>query len=249
VRFKLLFKMKARRTSAARRPGHRTPAPIPFDRTRGKLLDAAGKVFAERGYEAATVREICRRAGANVAAVNYHFRDKLGLYTEVLNQLKHAAHVGQMEMAFDQKAAPEQILRDVIRARVRGLRGDNKPDWHFRIMARELSNPTPALAGIIKKTSQPLYKRMLETVSEITGLSPRGETATLCVNSVIGQILFYVFAGPMLVQIYPEKRTKSPEQLDRLADHIADFSLAYLRQIRKHGARVTVIAARAKDRP
>jgi len=53
-------------------------------KTREKLIEAAGQVFAERGFQEATVREICSRAGTNGAAVNYHFGDKLGLYTEVL---------------------------------------------------------------------------------------------------------------------------------------------------------------------
>ena len=54
--------------------------------TRAKLLQAATHVFAEQGFHAATVREICTRADVNVAAINYHFRDKLGLYFEVLRQ-------------------------------------------------------------------------------------------------------------------------------------------------------------------
>ena len=54
------------------------------DNTRTRLLKAAAEVFAEHGYENATIRQICTRADANVALVNYHFGDKLELYTEVL---------------------------------------------------------------------------------------------------------------------------------------------------------------------
>ena len=52
--------------------------------TRNRLLNAAGEVFAEKGFKSATVRAICDRAGANIAAVNYHFGDKEHLYSEVL---------------------------------------------------------------------------------------------------------------------------------------------------------------------
>ena len=67
------------------------PKPAPAARaaaddheTRQRLLTVAERLFADRGFKKVTVREICRAARANVAAVNYHFGDKLGLYREVL---------------------------------------------------------------------------------------------------------------------------------------------------------------------
>ena len=59
--------------------------------TRQRLLQAAAEVFAARGFRQATVREICRRAQANLAAVNYHFRDKEGLYADVLEDAHRQA--------------------------------------------------------------------------------------------------------------------------------------------------------------
>lgn len=198
--------------------------------TRQKLLDSAGPVFAQRGYYSATVREICKRAGANVAAVNYHFRDKLGLYAEVLNQCARAAPVEQMRAALDQSGSPEDILRDVIRARVQGLRKDAFPNWYLRIFAHELTEPTPAMSRLINRVSRPIYHRLLELIAKIIGVPPHHTKTKLCAHSVMGQILFYVFAGPVLTRFSPELKM-TDEMLDPIANHIADFSLAYLREI------------------
>src|SRR5947207_5435679 len=67
------------------------PAAAAPDPTREKLLAAAAEVFAEAGFRNATVREICQRAGANIAAVNYHFGDKEKLYLEVLRRTQEDA--------------------------------------------------------------------------------------------------------------------------------------------------------------
>ena len=62
--------------------------------TTQRLLAAATEVFAEVGYRAATLREICRRGQANLAAVNYHFRDKEHLYAAVVEAAVAAAGDG-----------------------------------------------------------------------------------------------------------------------------------------------------------
>jgi len=221
------------RTAAKNTQIHRRPAGArsPADPTRHKLLEAAGRVFADRGYDSATVREICRLAQANVAAVNYHFRDKQGLYTEVLNQMTKAAQLERMSAVIDKSAPPEEILRRVIKVRMHGLRTERLPDWHFRIVAREFAHPTPAMSKMIDKVSRPLYERLLELVGEIILLPPNHETTRLCTQSVWGQIFLYALACPVLIKLWPEMKM-TPEHLERIADHIADFSLAYLRQIR-----------------
>lgn len=203
--------------------------------TRENLIEAAGRVFAERGYRAATIREICRRAGANVASVNYTFGDKMGLYTEVLRDSVRAAQSASMRAALDENLSPEETVRGVIRARLMSLCHGARPDWHVRLMLHEFSNPSPAMARVVDEGMRPVYDRMRKAIGEITGLGPDHEITRLSVNSIIGQVLFYMFSKPVLSRLQPELKL-TPNQLEHIADHIADFSLAYLRKV-GHGTR------------
>ena len=203
--------------------------------TRDKLIDAAGQVFAERGYRSATIREICRRAGANVAAVNYTFGDKMGLYTEVLRHSVRAAQTPAMRAALDAGLSPEDAIRGVVRARLQSLCREARPDWHLRLVMHEFTHPTPAMARVVDEGIRPVYERLRKAVGEIVGLPPDEETTRLSVNSIVGQILFYTFSQPVLSRLQPELKL-TPSQLDRIADHITDFSLSYLEKV-GHGKR------------
>lgn len=203
--------------------------PIASDQTRARLIDAAGEMFAELGFHQTTVRKICHRAGANIAAVNYHFRDKTGLYTEVVRQSMRAAKLDAVRAAFDQHASPEKILRAVIKARLESLRSLDLSDWHFRIFAHELAKPTPAMNVVVNEIIRPLYARMCNLIGSMLQLPPAHKTTRLCAHSIIGQILFYAFARPVISRLAPDMKLTAT-QVDLIADHIAEFSLAYLRQ-------------------
>src|SRR6516164_2523355 len=84
------------------------------DEPRQRLLEAAGEIFAAKGFEGATVRDICKRAGANIAAVNYYFRDKERLYIEAV---KHAACIEpeEVHLAWPPNTPAAVKLRDFIR--------------------------------------------------------------------------------------------------------------------------------------
>jgi AcrR family transcriptional regulator len=201
------------------------------DPTRDKLLDVAGRIFADRGYRAATIREICVAAGANVAAVNYHFGDKLGLYAEVVRQSARIAEFQAAQTVIDQDAPAEEVLRAIIRARLHSLFRGERPDWNFRILAHELAQPTPALRRLVNKAGHPLFHRLLELIGGMIGLPAEDESTRLCAISLLGQIMIYALAGPLVTAIWPEFEL-TPEQVDRIADHIADFSLSYIQNFR-----------------
>jgi AcrR family transcriptional regulator len=204
---------------------------VASERTRERLIEAAGEMFAELGFHHTTVRQICERAGANIAAVNYHFRDKTGLYTEVVRQSMRAAHLDAVRAAFDQNAPAEDILRAVIKTRLESLRGLDLGDWHFRIFAHELAKPTPAIDVVVNEAIRPLYLRMCKLIGSLLGLPPDHQKTRLCAQSIIGQILFYAFARPVITRLSPDMKL-TPAQVDLIADHITEFSLAYLRGTR-----------------
>src|SRR5271156_6006861 len=98
--------------------------------TRSALLEAAGHVFAEKGFDGATGKEICRRAGANTAAVNYYFGSMRGLYAATLWEA-HSRLVTfeALSAAVAQKAAPRAQLRAVISLFVTTLTGPVASSW------------------------------------------------------------------------------------------------------------------------
>lgn len=207
----------------------RSARPPASERTRERLIDAAGEMFAELGFHHTTVRQICERAGANIAAVNYHFKDKTGLYTEVVRQSMRAAHLEAVRAAFEQNAPAEEIMRAVIKTRLESLRGLDLGDWHFRIFAHELAKPTPAINVVVNEAIRPLYRRMCQLIGSLLKLPPDHQKTRLCAQSIIGQILFYAFARPVISRLSPDMKFTAA-QIDLIADHITEFSLAYLRE-------------------
>src|SRR3954471_21999469 len=120
-----------------------TESGVGSDETRRLLLEAAGAVFAEVGFRDATVREICARAGANVAAVNYHFGDKARLYTEVLlfaHACATAKYPSGLGVADD--PPPAERLHAFVLSFLKRVFDEGRPAWHARIMTREMAEPT-----------------------------------------------------------------------------------------------------------
>ncbi|OFZ66755.1 MAG: hypothetical protein A2V79_12680 [Betaproteobacteria bacterium RBG_16_56_24] len=211
---------------------HGTKTGAASELTRARLLEAAREVFSQHGFQGATVREICRRAGANVAAVNYHFGSKDGLLAEALN----FASLAEMQNTnIKASECPRLRLRLFIRDFMMMLLDEKNPSSQCRIMARELADPTPALDKIVREAIAPLHRFLGELVREIAGDRISKIELRRHVHSIFGQCLFYSHSQPVLQRLHPRLRYDRKE-IEAIAEHIADFSLAGIKHLdRKAG--------------
>jgi len=202
--------------------------------TRTRLLEAAGEVFAEKGYRAATIREICRRAGANVAAVNYYFGDKKALYVAVVGYA-HGSQTGLPLPHWPEDAPAEQRLRLFIEQTLAAHFEEKGPPWKAQLMLRELTEPTEACVALVDAFVRPRAMLLQRILNDLLPPETSQTDRFLIAFSIVGQCLFHRAKNPVA-----ELLTNGLyRQFDvrRLADHITRFTLAALGRAEPLGRR------------
>ena len=212
------------------------PPELSEENTRNKILNAAGEVFAEHGFEGATIRVITERAEVNVAAVNYHFRDKAELYNRVVLDAcsARAALHDTMAQATD---SPEDRLRSLISRFLEYMLGPDRPAWKRRLMAREMANPTTALDELVEKNIRPLRDEFLmPTLRELTGGRFNRRQLSFIGSSVMGQCLYFHQSRPIIERLNPDFKIGKAE-IEEITDHITRFSLAAIAELTRQARR------------
>lgn len=189
------------------------------ERTREALIEAAAVVFAERGYEGGSVRDITRRADANQAAINYHFGGKEGLYREVLRMAFAAlkqSDVLDVERfdALEQREALQLFVRQML---LPLLKRDVLARY-IRILNWEILQRTEIFQDLA----------MAENASLVTGAERLvrrflGEGASA--EEVAVATLWLLHQGFIFVRDY-EYLTRPPHNLqvdEHFVDRLADF--------------------------
>src|SRR5260370_250805 len=136
------------------------------DEPRNRLLNAAGEVFAEKGFKGGTVPAICRLANVNVAAVNYYFRDKEHLYIDAVKQAACGLPEAQAR-PWAPLTPPADKLRGFIRIMIAHLMNKDRPAWQTRLMMRELAQPTSACAELVREYIAPTARILMEILDEL----------------------------------------------------------------------------------
>jgi len=197
--------------------------------TRERLLEAAGRLFADRGFKKVTVRDICREARANVAAVNYHFGDKLGLYREVMqvgiDAIRATTDAGRKA---GERQPPEEQLRRYVVIWITRLLTPGHETIH-RLMQRELQDPTPALDDLVDAVVRPRLDYLSGVVARMLDCDPRDQIVLRCVAATQAQAVAYM-PNPIAARL-GFTRPQTPAQIDEVARHIAEFAVGGVKAV------------------
>jgi AcrR family transcriptional regulator len=200
---------------------------------KNRILETAGEIFADRGFRETTVREICRRTGVNLAAVNYHFGDKERLYMAVIKHYKEIAVQKYLQNDSMHDHDPYDVqLSAFIKSFMFHLLGEGHDSCFGRLMSREYIEPTSALDVIIEEEFRPFFNRLNTIVRQLLGGEISEGKIILCAMSVLGQCLYFRTSRPVISRLL-RKDHYTVEEINEIADHITSFSLEALSGLSK----------------
>jgi TetR/AcrR family transcriptional regulator, regulator of cefoperazone and chloramphenicol sensitivity len=184
--------------------------PVPESNERGararqRLLEGSLRLFAQKGFAATSTREICQAAGLNVAAINYHFGGKDGLYREVL-----AMPVREMSARWTGFDAPDlplaQSLERVLAAFMPSADSDRDPQREAQMMRlhlREMVEPSDVYAALMSEFIRPHHAALSRLLARHVGTDPADDAVQQLVFALVAMAQDYCMSGPLMQQLAP----------------------------------------------
>ena len=197
-----------------------------------RLLAAASEEFARHGFASARVRQIVDAAGVNVAAVNYYFGGKEGLYRATLRHLAGRPTPVAKAAPNRRGRKPEERLQRRVYAILERFIGSERPSPLGRILAHETMDPTGNLATLLGDTMRPEVERIHALLREIAGPGiPERELGHAALG-VLGQCVLYLYARPAMEGLSPGF-TYGTETCRFIAAQITEMSLGGLERLQR----------------
>jgi AcrR family transcriptional regulator len=188
-------------------------------------VEAAGAIFADSGYRHTTIRAICRRAGVNVAAVNYYFGGKKNLYLAVLTGLRaRAVEEHPLDLGDLTTLPPDERLHRFVRTFLSRVLDKGDGARFAKLMAQELIQPTAAFDEIIENIINPAFAFLATTVRQLFKKPMSPEKVGLCCVSIVGQIFYFYMTTPVIRKLF-DKGTFEDRDIEAVATHVTRFSL------------------------
>jgi AcrR family transcriptional regulator len=199
----------------------------PSEITRDRILKAAERLFAERGYDATSVRAIVAKARVNQAAINYHFAGKEGLYRAVLRAAFRALTARQVAHAEDAKAmSRERALGEFVRHQLAPLTARDDFSRYMRIFNWETARPTMVFRKFLREETAPFMGVAIDLVRRFL---PQADERTLTFAAIwlVGQCSVFVRNREQLAEL-PMGLALDQPMVQDLADLVSAWAIGGL---------------------
>jgi AcrR family transcriptional regulator len=198
-------------------------------------MEAAGEVFAQRGYKAATIQEISQRANVNIASVNYHFRDKEGLYREVFRYAIEQSRERYLACPVDaSEGRPAQRLKLELRRHLQVMFSADRAPWQAMMFFREMLEPTEVFDSLVEAQMRP-YQQLIEAlVREVLGSQSEERVVRFSAFAALSLCGSFHTSQKYIEKLYPGEGFDG-ENSDELAELITTFVIGGLRALKSSG--------------
>jgi len=224
----------------------KTPRKLPGRRedgatTKAQILEAAGAVFAEKGFDRATGKEIAERAGSNSAAVNYYYGGIEGLYADVLVEAhRRLLTYDKLVALAESPGEPTEKLKSLIGLIARRITGPGSSSWALRVLSREILSPSSVFPVLVKQEILPKKLVVTGIIGEILGRPHDDPAVTRCTLNIIAPFAMLLVGNRQIfTQVLPGFNSGEPEVQEQIVEHFQRFALA--------GLAATAAALRSDD--
>lgn len=188
-------------------------------KTRKKLIQAAGELFADKGFDGVSVREIISKAGTSLNAMNYHFKTKEGLYREVLMEACRTSSISAKDQQFLLSLDPEEALFVMIKEGLKEYRKDGVHSWKTVIITRECWQPSSFFDEVLEQYFQPEARFLAKIIANVTCKPEDSQSVMFSVMTFIGLLETFGLYEHLIEGISPGFSKKSAKK-DRLVKQL-----------------------------
>ena len=193
---------------------------------RSRLIISALRFFAEKGFEAATTREICDAAGANISAIRYYFGDKAGLYravfTDPMGETKCHTNIATYS-GLPLAEALGRFFAEFLEPLKKGEQIRLVMKLHFR----EMIEPTGVRQQEIDAEIKPQHEALVAILKAHFGLQRIDADMHRLAFSIIGMAVYF-YVGQEVVSAISPQVLNTPKVIDVLAERLAGYSVSMI---------------------
>ena len=200
--------------------------------TREKIFEVAGPVFAEKGFQGTTVRELCDKAGVNVASINYYFGDKQNLYCELVRQAQRRCEAQHPLPQWSNDTPAEQRLFDMVLTLLEQLSVADTAPWEVQLLMREVLNPSRGGVEVAEEYFTPFFKILLDVIESMAPQPLSLDNLAKIGLSVLSQCLIYRYGSETIAKLAPSVLgVEGKPDVRSLATQITAFSIAGIKNM------------------